>query len=1161
MNGEFFRKGAETLPAGSDKEVQFNDGGAFGSDPNLIFDKTTDRLGVQVSSPQVPIHAAAVTGTTIAAPTGATGSLVAESLPSAPTASITAIAQPSAPSSGSVGFIDQGSGSYQANNTTYYFRIYPVLVGGSTYYKSSNYLEVSAADPNDSDYWNPQASWSSVSIAGESVDYFVEGSTDGSNFSPIGRTSSTSILYGSGSDDTTAWGTFYTHVSGSPADAPTSLSTSMTNVGSGTGFYADNTTWYYEVDSYRSIGGIKYASGSPTTYSQTDDNSSQNYDWSLSWSSGGSEDGFFIRRSNDNSSWSYVDIGASVGYTDTGFSDDGVTSSRWGQTYSGGGSTTFSFDIYGKGAAASGGVVYSSTFNTYSSVISDANYYILKHNLSGVPANGAKVLAPSGAIAYGRSSSSSFYDNGYSSWGEGTTVSPSSYGFTGTNQNRVYRIYSYDVVSGTTIYSSTYAEVTLTASGGTRYVTLNWTNAAGADGVKILRSINGGGFSTAKTLTGTSTIDDALDSWGASTTITPTTVTDGVARFDRQSTLVSDAPNLAIVDVTSSGNRFPKISFGVAASSSTTPSYLTHLYTESNTAYLNAITGRFQIAASLGGTPSTMLGNANIINNTSSSTTHFQVKGQSDASLINTRSDMDTVGFGQALGIDPLATIQVHPARSGDIAINLKGHSSHSATSAILRTEDNGGSYGGQITVSGLFQAGAGSNSTPPHSFRTDIDTGMTNPTTNELGLVAGSSEIARISSVGVVVAGAIRATALTEQCRLAYNSTNYVTHTVNSSGGLTLATITGASGNGGGVTVNTAAGVSSGSGGAITLTVGNAAAANVQGGAITLTAGTGGSVNNASNNRAGAVAISAGAGGTGTISSGVVSSANVYGGGNVTIQTGAGGAWTASGGTIVAGLISGGGAMTFLSGAGGAGTDNRAAAGFGSAGGTLTFSAGAGGAITASPAKAYNMQAGTGGSFGVTSGAGGNASGSTTLCTGGVGGGANFAAGAGGNATGTTTNTGGAGGGVTFTSGTGGNATVNASYVATGGAGGSVTLTAAGGRAISGTGSIGGASGNVILECRIGGTGTATNGANGNIIFRSAANLGGSEVERFRMTTDGNFGFNTTSFGSGLKVIAIGNAGTVPSTNPTAGGVLYVEAGALKYRGSSGTVTTIAVA
>ena len=44
-----------------------------------------------------------------------------------------------------------------------------------------------------------------------------------------------------------------------------------------------------------------------------------------------------------------------------------------------------------------------------------------------------------------------------------------------------------------------------------------------------------------------------------------------------------------------------------------------------------------------------------------------------------------------------------------------------------------------------------------------------------------------------------------------------------------------------------------------------------------------------------------------------------------------------------------------------------------------------------------------------------------------------------------------------------------------------------------------------------------------------------------------------------GLRFFAIPNAATAPSSNPTGGGVLYVASGALKFRGSSGTVTTIA--
>lgn len=67
--------------------------------------------------------------------------------------------------------------------------------------------------------------------------------------------------------------------------------------------------------------------------------------------------------------------------------------------------------------------------------------------------------------------------------------------------------------------------------------------------------------------------------------------------------------------------------------------------------------------------------------------------------------------------------------------------------------------------------------------------------------------------------------------------------------------------------------------------------------------------------------------------------------------------------------------------------------------------------------------------------------------------------------------------------------------------------------------------------------------------------------VEQFRMTNAGNLGIGVTAFGtSAAHVIGIAN-GTAPSTSPAGMGQLWVEGGALKYKGSSGTVTTIAVA
>ena len=68
-----------------------------------------------------------------------------------------------------------------------------------------------------------------------------------------------------------------------------------------------------------------------------------------------------------------------------------------------------------------------------------------------------------------------------------------------------------------------------------------------------------------------------------------------------------------------------------------------------------------------------------------------------------------------------------------------------------------------------------------------------------------------------------------------------------------------------------------------------------------------------------------------------------------------------------------------------------------------------------------------------------------------------------------------------------------------------------------------------------------------------------GALTSRMRIDSTGNVGIGVSTFGtSAAKVLGLANA-TAPSTSPAGMGQLYVEAGALKYRGSSGTVTTIA--
>ena len=81
--------------------------------------------------------------------------------------------------------------------------------------------------------------------------------------------------------------------------------------------------------------------------------------------------------------------------------------------------------------------------------------------------------------------------------------------------------------------------------------------------------------------------------------------------------------------------------------------------------------------------------------------------------------------------------------------------------------------------------------------------------------------------------------------------------------------------------------------------------------------------------------------------------------------------------------------------------------------------------------------------------------------------------------------------------------------------------------------------------------------------VFRADAAAGAGRIvaDQTKVVIASNvaLGQFTTDFGGGSRVVAIAEADTVPSTNPTGRGILYVEGGALKYRGTSGTVTPIA--
>lgn len=91
----------------------------------------------------------------------------------------------------------------------------------------------------------------------------------------------------------------------------------------------------------------------------------------------------------------------------------------------------------------------------------------------------------------------------------------------------------------------------------------------------------------------------------------------------------------------------------------------------------------------------------------------------------------------------------------------------------------------------------------------------------------------------------------------------------------------------------------------------------------------------------------------------------------------------------------------------------------------------------------------------------------------------------------------------------------------------------------------------------------TLTDGSNGDTLHKHSKVYASDDITvALEADANGNVGIGTNSqFGDGAVVIGIANATTAPTSNPTGGGVLYCEGGALKYRGSSGTITTLGAA
>jgi predicted RecA/RadA family phage recombinase len=711
--------GGGGTPGGSDTQVQFNDGGSFGGDSNLLWDKTNDSLNVQTTLKQHPLHVAASSGQTINNVTTGSISQVAETLNTSPTGTTTLIAEFATPGSVSTSQNMSGTG-YTASGQTIDYEIYPVIYSAisNQYYSSANFQTATFTDTlNDNSSFSIDLTLPTPVT--DQSHWLIRKQVNGGGFNDsiviVAATSYEDPAF-SGSASYTSWPTSYVFSYTTPT-AGSGVSAGQTNIGSGV-FTANGTTYDVEIRSAANIGGVFYCEQTGTTLSPawTDPNDSSTFDLDVTWTPGGGDDQVIRISTDGGSNWSYHFVGGmSGGYVWTNPGSDSTAQTAWGNDIATA-QLQYAFKCYAKTQAPSGSFVFNPSANTYYATLTTPNvYYILKHSFSGMPGAGGKMIGDYNAgITKGyETTASEVIDAGLATWPGDTTVTPNAFGFSGTSQVREYKLYGYS--GSLLIYSTTAYTLSTSNTGGSKYVSGTFSYPAGITTVKITRGINGAAHSVSKTFNSPTTTftDDAVDnSWSGNTTVSPTTAVPTASRFDLERPTISQSTdNIAVIETTGSGERFPSLSFGVAVNrNSAISSTVTRLAAQVSTGHLLVGSARVVgYATASFGTVTYQLGSSYDFNLNKSSSAHFTVWG-SDVSNPMAYfysvgdSGRGTVVFGQS-AIAPSVTgskVVIAPTAGGTTALHFR-YSAGANTSNVILLDEAGSFKGGWQRDSRLF--------------------------------------------------------------------------------------------------------------------------------------------------------------------------------------------------------------------------------------------------------------------------------------------------------------------------------------------------------------------------------------------------------------------------------------------------------------------------
>lgn len=790
--------GGGGTPAGSDKQIQFNDGGAFGADANLVFDKAKDALGVQVAAPLAAMHVAALTGQTIANVTTAAVTQIAETIDASPTGSVDLIAEFGAP--GTVTPTQNFSGTgFLAQNQTFDYRITALLFDGvSSYYLGNASNTGSFTDTTGGDVAF------SVDVAlptgvTDQTHWLIERQINGGGYNDSVIASSSLSTYEdsgfTGTASTSAWPAQYQGTWTVPSP-PSAISGTAIDIGSGT-FTANGTTYDIEIRAAANAFGLNWCETTGATGSFTDANDSQTFNLQIDWTPGAADTYIGRITTDSGSTWTYLDFGSGASFTFSGQTNDSVAEAAWSRDVSGI-NIQYAFKCYGRTISPGTGLeVFASSADSYYATITTPSVkYIFRHNFSGFPSGGGKILADYNVgVANGKTvTSSSFIDVGYSTWGDNTSLTPEHYGFTGTEQVKEYKFYGY---SGTLlIYSATAYTISTADTGGYKYNSVTFSFPSGITTVKVTRGLNGAAHSGSRTFTSptASFLDTLQTSWDGTTTVTPSTATPPATRFDGTRSTESDPDNVQVIALGASGTRLPSISFGVASGVGADASLVARISANSATGQLNIGGGR--VAGFTGiamGTEQWRLGSTYDFNLNAGSATHFTYWSATPSTALayfysTGDSARGTVYFGQQTSsFGGSSKVVIAPTAGGTVALHIRRTSGASAAAVLI---DEAGALRGEWNSDGRMALGAaavatnvqlllGANSGRAQMRFNDGSGGPSSPTAGDLWRNSGQLLFRNLAGNTVTLLGVLTATATLNFPSIAAGATDQLTITV----------------------------------------------------------------------------------------------------------------------------------------------------------------------------------------------------------------------------------------------------------------------------------------------------------------------------------------------------------------------------------------------